>query len=327
VLPDLLAVLETTPFELLMPPTRDQAGVRQVLSEADLVLADFTGHLRLGAEEVEAGPGVAFIQQVGAGVETIDLDAWARRGVPVANTAGANAIAVAEWCVAAAIVLLRSMTWADAEVRAGRWPQLNIPERGCQDLAPRRVGVVGFGPVGQACAIRFRAFGCPVSYWSRRQRPPEEEQGATYRQLDDLLRTSDVLVVVIALTDETRRLIDASRVELLPHGAVLVNAARGGIVDEDALVRGIDSGVLLGAAMDVFASEPLPSDSPLRRSDRVLLSPHVAGGSTESRVRMMQIILANFEHALRGEPLESVVNGIAPTVRWRTAAGDRIAPV
>src|ERR671923_818424 len=150
-LPELNAFLDAFPFERLVPPTRDQAGVRSILSQADLVLADFTGQLRLGPEEAAAAGRVAFIQQIGAGVETIDLDAWARLDVPVANTSGANAAGVAEWCVAAAIVLLRSMTWADAEVRAGRWPQFEFLQRGSHELASRRVGIVGFGPVGQAC--------------------------------------------------------------------------------------------------------------------------------------------------------------------------------
>lgn len=160
-----------------------------------------------------------------------------------------------------------------------------------------------------------------MSYWSRARRPPAEEHGATYRPLDELLRTSDVLVVVIALTDQTRRLIDGSRLALLPHGAIVIDAARGGIVDEDALAHSVDAGVLLGAAMDVFVSEPLPPASPLRRSDRILLSPHIAGGSSESRAEMMRIIAANLEHSLRGEPLESVVNGIAPVVHWRSGTG------
>jgi D-3-phosphoglycerate dehydrogenase / 2-oxoglutarate reductase len=315
--PDLLAVLDEAPLDRIVPPTRDQDGVRRVLRDADIVLGDFTGHLRLGPEEAEAGAQVAFIQQPGVGVETVDLDAWTQRGVPVANTAGANATSVAEWCVGAAIVLLRSMTWADAEVRAGRWPQLEIAARGCQDLGARRVGIVGFGAVGEACATRFGAFGCQVSYWSRRRRPPAEEHGATYRELDDLVRTSDVLVVVIALADQTRGLIDASQLALLPRGAIVIDAARGGIVDEEALADGLDTGVLLGAAMDVFGSEPLPATSPLRGCDRILLSPHVAGATTEARARIVETIVANIHHALRGEPLESVVNGVSPVVRWR----------
>ncbi len=315
--PDLRAVLDAAPLEQVVPSTRDQAAVRRLLQDADIVLGDFTGRLRLGREEAEAGHRVAFIQQIGAGVETVDLGAWAEHGVPVANTAGANAVSVAEWCVGAAIVLLRSMTWADAEVREGRWPQLEIPTRGCRDLGSRRVGIVGFGSVGATCAARFGAFGCQVSYWSRRRRPPGEAHGATYRELDDLFRTSDVLVVVVALTDDTRGFIDAARVGLLPSGAIVIDAARGGIVDEDAVAKAIENGALLGAAMDVFAAEPLAPDSPLRNSDRILLSPHVAGGSSESRARMMETLAANIEHALRGEPLESVVNGVPPVVRWR----------
>lgn len=325
-LPELLAVLDAAPLDWVEPPTHDQDGVRRVVSDADVVLADFTGQLRLDTEEAAAATRVAFVQQIGAGVETIDLGAWAQRGIPVANTAGANATGVAEWCVAAAIVLLRSMTWADAEMRAGRWSRVEVVQRGLHDLGPRRVGILGLGPVGRGCAIRFNAFGCPVSYWSRHRRPPEEEHGASFRPLDELIRMSDVLVVALALTDQTRGIIDGSRLALLPHGAIVINAARGGIVDEDALARSVDAGVLLGAGLDVFASEPLPPDSPLRRCDRILLSPHAAGGSSEARAEMMRMITANFERAVRGEPLESVVNGVTPVVRWPDSADERIPP-
>jgi phosphoglycerate dehydrogenase-like enzyme len=326
ILPELLAVLDAAPLDWIEPPSRDQDGVRRVVREADVVLADFTGQLRLDTEEAAVGTRVAFIQQIGAGVETIDLSAWAQRGVPVANTAGANANGVAEWCVASAIVLLRSMIWADVEMRSGRWPRAELVQRGLHELASRRVGIVGLGPVGRACAIRFGAFGCRVSYWSRHRRPSEEEHGATYRPLDDLIRTSDVLLVALALTEQTRGIIDGSRLALLPHGAIVINAARGGIVDEDALTQSVEAGALLGAGLDVFASEPLPPDSPLRRSDRILLSPHAAGGSSESRAEIMRMIAANLEHAVQGEPLESVVNGVTPVVRWPDSAGERTPP-
>jgi D-3-phosphoglycerate dehydrogenase len=168
-----------------------------------------------------------------------------------------------------------------------------------------------------ACATRFAAFGAAVSYWTRRRRAPQEEQGATYRPLDDLVATSDVLVVAIALSAQTRGLIDADRLALLPPGAVVINAGRGGIVNEDALVRSVESGALLGAALDVFVTEPLPPDSPLRRSDRILLYPHLAGGSVQSRSAVVAAMAANLERAVHGQPVHAVVNGVAPDVRWR----------
>src|SRR5207302_1286042 len=107
-------------------------------------------------------------------------------GVALSNTAGANAVSVAEWCVAAAFAVTRSIVWADQQVRAGEWPQLELAQRGSVELAGRRVGIVGLGAIGRACASRFAALGCPVTYWSRRQRSPEESGGAVYADLDDL---------------------------------------------------------------------------------------------------------------------------------------------
>jgi phosphoglycerate dehydrogenase-like enzyme len=314
---EMVTLLGGAGVDVVLPPTRDQDGVRRALAEADIVLADWSAALRLGAAEAQLGSGIGYIQNAGVGVESIDLDAWAAAGVPVATTPGANAVSVAEWCVGAALTMLRSLPWADAEVRAGRWPQLEIVAHGCRELSARRVGIVGFGDIGTACAVRFAAFGCEVAYWSRRRRAPEEERGATYRELDDLLGRSDVVVLVVALTGETRGLLDAERLARLPHGAILVNAGRGGLVDEAALTEALASGALGGAALDVFATEPLAAGSPLRASDRVLLSPHVAGATTESRARIFSMIGGNLVRSMRDEPLVGVVNGVSPLVRWR----------
>jgi D-3-phosphoglycerate dehydrogenase len=318
--PEMATLLDSVGLDVMTPPTRDQDGVRQVLQGADIVLADWSGRLRLDAEQAGFGAGVGYIQMPGVGVESIDLAAWGAAGVPVATATGANAVSVAEWCVGAALTLLRSMPWADAEVRAGRWPQLEIADRGCRELSAQRVGLVGFGDIGSACADRFAAFGCEVAYWTRRRRPPEDEHGAVYRELDDLLRTSDVLVLVIALTAETRGLLDAARLAQLPRGAIIVNGARGGLIDEAALLEALSSGGLDGAALDVFTTEPLASASPLRRSDRVLLSPHVAGATRESRMAIFSMVAANIARAMRGEPLQGVVNGAPAVVRWRNQA-------
>src|SRR3954454_16429155 len=161
------AFIGDLPVEIVLPETRDAQGVHAALAHADLVLGDFSGELRIGPAEVAAAPHLAFVQQPSVGVELIDLDACAAAGVVVSNCAGANDISVAEWCLGAAFDLCRSMTWADGEVRKGEWPQLEIAERGCAELAGKRVGIVGFGPIGVACARMFGAFGCAVSYWSR----------------------------------------------------------------------------------------------------------------------------------------------------------------
>ena len=305
------------PVEIVVPESRERPGVHAALAQADLVLGDFSGEIRVGAAEVAAAPHLAFVQQPSVGVELIDLDACAHAGVVVSNCAGANDISVAEWCVSATFDVLRSMTWADGQVRQGEWPQLDIAERGCSELAGKRVGIVGFGPIGVACARMFAALGCPVSYWTRRRRTAEEEHGATYRELDDLLATSDVLVTVIARGPTTEGLLDAERISMLPSGAYLVNAGRGGIVDEDALLAAINSGAMAGAALDVYAAEPLPLDSPLRSNDRILLSPHVAGATVQGRMRVVQQTVDNLRRAVSGEPVLAVCNGLDPLIRRR----------
>jgi len=315
---EMVTLLDGAGIDVVVPQSRDQHGVHAVLDGADVVLADWSSTLRLGAEEAARAEGIGYIQNAGAGTDSIDLAAWAAAGVPVASTAGANAIGVAEWCLSATLAVLRSLCWADAEVRAGRWPQLEAGDRGCRELSGRRVGIVGFGDIGSRCATRFAAFDSEVSYWSRRRRPPEEEHGATYRELDDLVRRSDVLVLVVPLTAETRGMIDAARLASMPRGAILVNAGRGGLVDEAALVEALASGGLGGAALDVFANEPLGPGSPLRDSERVLLSPHIAGATSESRMRIFSMIAGNLSRAIQGEPLQGVVNGAPPLVRWRS---------
>jgi D-3-phosphoglycerate dehydrogenase len=299
------------PVDVVVPEERTPDGARAAVAEADLLLGDFTALLRVDRDLLAAAPRLAFVQQPTVGVEHIDLAACAERGIPVANTAGVNAVGVAEWCLAAALAVSRSLLWADAEVRAGRWPQLELAARGSLELTGRRVGLVGYGAIGAACAERFRALGCAVRYWTRTPRAD-----AAFASLDDLLATSDVLVVVVALGDETRGLLTEERLRALPQGAVLVNAARGGIVDEAAVVRLLDEGRLLGAAFDVFEREPLPEGSPLRH-ERVLLSPHGAGATVQARLRIAVAVQENLRRAVTGEPVHDVVNGVDARIRRR----------
>lgn len=283
---------------------RSQAAVDAALPLADVVIADWSPQLRVD----DPGPRVCFVQQPSAGYDGVDADALARAGVPLATCAGANTHAVAEWCVGATLALLRRTVVADAAVRRGEWPQLSL---GATELGDKRVGIVGMGRIGLATARLFQAFGCPVSYWSRSQHP---DAPAAYLPLDDLLAGSDVVVVVVALGRETRGLVDAG---LMKRGAVLVNAARGEVVDEPALVAALRAEHLGGAALDVFGEEPLPLASPLREVPGVLLSPHAAGSTAQAAGRILQQTSDNLRRALAGEPVVDVVNGVDPRVRLR----------
>ncbi|WP_169984679.1 NAD(P)-dependent oxidoreductase [Microbispora sp. H10836] len=298
--------------EVRVPARRDRESLLEALPDAEIVVGDWSGALALDARAVRLAPRLAFVQQPSVGVDGHDLEALARAGVPLANTAGVNAAAVAEWCLAAALALLRHLADGDRDMRAGEWPQFAYQRR---ELAGCRVGVAGFGPIGAACARLFGALGCRVSYWSRTPKP--ESYGAAYLDLDALAAGSDVLVLAVPLAPETRGLIDAARIGRMPRGSVLVNAARGGVVDQAALLAALESGHLAGAALDVYDSEPPPPDDPLRSCPRVLLSPHAAGVTPEATTRLIRCVLDNLTAAIEGRPVVNVVNGADPLVRRR----------
>lgn len=310
VMADLFDPQRRDDLEIVTPVERTQEEVARLLPGVDVVLGDWSPSLRL----LEPGPRVCFVQQPSVGVDGIDIGACTAAGVPVANCAGANTISVAEWCVSATLALLRRAVDADAAVRGGSWPQTAL---GGRELAGCRVGVVGMGPVGRATASLFTAFGCDVVHWSRSRR---DDAPAPWVELDDLLATSDVVVLVIALGAATRDLLDDAGLARLKPGALVVNAARGGVLDEDALVRALERGHVGGAALDVFRVEPLPADSPLRTAPRVLLSPHAAGSTVQAVTRILTQANANLRRVLDGEAVVDVINGLPPLVRRRELA-------
>jgi D-3-phosphoglycerate dehydrogenase len=301
-------------LDLRFPAERHQDAVLQAIGDADVVLSDWSSALRVERAEIERAGRLSFVMSAAVGLDSLDLAALTEAGVVVANTAGLNAPSVAEWCLGAAFAVARSLAWVDREVRAGGWPQLELPERGSTELVGRTVGVVGYGAVGSRVAALFRGIGCEVRYWTRHPRPAGETGGATWAELDDVILGAEILVVNVALTEETRGLIDARRLALLPDGAIVVDASRGGIVDLDALVTLVEGGHLRGAALDVFATEPLPMDAAVRRSDRILLSSHAAATTAEATGRIFGLVRSNVARAIAREPVESVVNGLGPVV-------------
>ncbi|MEV5652355.1 NAD(P)-dependent oxidoreductase [Nocardia sp. NPDC052254] len=287
-----------TAGQVVRPASRDIDELHRLLPDADVVVGDWSGELPLGATEAAMTQRLMLIQQPGVGVNFIDVPAWAAIGVPVANTPGANAASVAEWAVVAAASLSRSIPWAHDEVAAGRWPQEAVLTRGCRDIGALRAGIIGFGAIGRRCAALFAAFGCEVAYTAR-----AAHRGARARFLPmaELLADSDVLVVAVPLTEHTRGLIGAGELAMLPPGALVVNVARGAVVDEPALVAALRSGHIAGAALDVFATEPLAADSSLRTLDTVLLSPHIGGGSDTARRKIYAMTAENVARVCAGD--------------------------
>jgi phosphoglycerate dehydrogenase-like enzyme len=244
------------------------------------------------------------ISRPGTGVDGVDLDACRRRGVAVANLRGNDADEIAEHAIALMLNALRRIPEMDRALRAGRWSTELI--RGARGLT---LGVIGLGAIGSRTAVLGRALGMEVLAWSF---GPDEGRaargGATAVDLDDLLRRSDVVSLHLRVSAETRGLIDARRLRLMKHDAVLVNTARAALVDRDALIHALVEGRIAAAGLDVFHAEPLPPDDPLLKLPNVVLTPH--GGSNIDYVitRGLLTAVANIENFLKGRPTNLVVD-------------------
>ncbi|BAM02332.1 NAD(P)-dependent oxidoreductase [Phycisphaera mikurensis] len=262
----------------------DAAGVRlvphpvkQALGEAELLALfgsrGFDGWIA-GDDEVTdavlaaATPRLRLIAKWGVGLDSFDLDAARRRGVQVRNTPGAFGVAVAEVAVGYLLMLTRHLLAVDAAVRAGGWPK---PEG--RGLAGSVVGIVGLGAIGRATAARLAGFGCRLLGADPAAEPPA---GVEPAPLPELLAQADHVVLCCPLVPATRRLLDAAALAAMKPGATLVNVARGPVVDEPSLHAALAAGRLSGAALDVFAEEPLPRESPLRDLPGVILGSHNA---------------------------------------------------
>ena len=250
------------------------------------------------------------IQQAAVGFDSIDHRAAADFGIPVANAAGYNKDSVADWTVMAMIALIRRSFWLDRQLRAGRWRAAD-PLRGEEtmgrELGAMTVGIIGMGNIGSTVAQRVAAFGARILFADA---VPRTASDAVQVDFETVLRESDIVCVHAPLDVDTTALIGTEALSRMKKGSYLINAARGLIVDETALVDALRSGHLAGAGLDVFEVEPLPSDSPLRSLDNVVLAPHRAGATLDADARLIEVVGENLMRVLDGQPPVNVVNGV-----------------
>lgn len=256
-------------------------------------------------------PKLRLIQVPGHGFDHVDLAAAAAAGVPVATVAssGAEAHTVAEMAILLAGVASRRILHGDRAVREGRWGSLVMLQGGVFELAGKTIGLVGLGRIGREVTKRARAFDMRVLYHDvfRLSRDDEDSIGVEFRELDALLGEADIVSLHAPLTPETRGLINERTVGLMKPNAVLVNTARGPLVDANALAAALRAGTIRAAAIDVFDPEPPGPDNPLLGLDNVVLSPHMAGVTGESILRILAAALQNCLRVARGEPPLDVV--------------------
>ena len=240
------------------------------------------------------------VGRLGVGLDNIDVPGCEAQGMQVIPATGANALSVAEYVVTTALMLLRGAYQSSAAVAQGGWPRAGLSSG--REIAGKTMGLLGFGSIGQLTARLARGLGMQVlahDALMAADHPAFSECGVRGVGLDELINTSDVLSLHVPLVDGTRGLFNAERLALMKRGAVLINTARGGIVDEVALAAALKSGHLGGAAIDVFGTEPLPASPHFDGCPNLVLTPHIAGVSAESNERVSFLIADKVLEALR----------------------------
>jgi lactate dehydrogenase-like 2-hydroxyacid dehydrogenase len=290
-----------------LPPPRDELLRRVAGCEGVLTL--LTDRVDDGFLDA-AGPSLRVVSNYAVGFDNVDVPACTQRGIPVGNTPGALTETTADLAWALLMAAGRRVAEGDRYVRAGRWrtwgPQLLLGG----DIHGATIGIVGFGRIGQAVARRAAGFAMNVLYWSRSRAEPslERDLAATFVELDELLARSDFVTLHVSLNEETRHLIDSASLARMKPSAVLVNTARGPVVDQAALADALRDGTIAAAGLDVTDPEPMAPDDPLLELENCLVVPHIASASHATRGKMAEMAAANLLAGLRGERLPNPVN-------------------
>lgn len=233
---------------------------------------------------IESSDKLVVIARAGVGVDNIDVEAAKSRGIEVITVPEATTTSVAELTIGLMIAVARRISFCDREVRKGVWPKKQAEGF---ELSGKILGIIGAGRIGSTVArIAKHGLNMQIVYYSSTRKPGlEEELGARYLPLNDLLRTADVVSVHVPLKNETRHMINEEKLRLMKKTAILINTSRGGLIDTNALIKALQEGWIAGAGLDVYEEEPLPKDHPLTRLENVVLTPHVGASTREAQER------------------------------------------
>lgn len=294
-------------FEVVtLDEDRDLERIEKLASVDAVIVASY----RFSRELIDAATQLKFVHHQGVGYQdTICMERLKQTGARLAITPSGTTTGVAEHAVLLALAVLRRLTFADAELREGRW-HVNSLRCESRELAGKVVGYVGMGRIGQATAQRFVAFDTTGIYHDPQVRLSAEEehrlglQSVYYREL---LQAADVLTLHVPLTPATRHLVDAAAISQMKQGAILINTARGGLVDEAALFEALKSGRLAGAGLDVFEEEPPKPSSPLLSLHNTVVTPHISAGTIDAFETKMRAVFANMQRFFAGSAIQNEI--------------------
>lgn len=288
-------------FVLTHGTARGDEHMKEIIAEADYAIS---GQVAVSGDVLRAGKKLKLLHKWGVGYDNIDIATAKELGIKVARTTGSNALPVAEFALGLMISALRYIGYGHAELKKGHWSTGSLPGETFM-LSGKTVGLIGFGAIGQNVARLLRGFGCTILYSKRQPLTAEEEAalGVRHATLDEILAQADIVSLHCPLTPETTNLIGREAFAKMKKTAVLINVARGGVVDESALVIALRDRVIAGAAMDVYAIEPLPADSELLTLDNLVVTPHLAAMAADNFAPTVSRMFANIAHVSRGEPV------------------------
>lgn len=293
----LVAALDPSVVRVEIVATADNAGLRRELADADVLLHVLAP---VSAGLMDAAPNLKLVQKIGVGVDAIDLEAAKARGIAACNMPGTNTQAVVELTLGLMLACLRRIVPVDAETRAGRgWALDAALLEGAGELSGRTVGLVGFGAVSRKLAGVLSALGATVIAHD----PMVHEADVELVPLDTLLARADIVSLHAPLTPDTRGLIGAARIALMKPGAIVINTARGPLIDEAALCAALCSGQLAAAGLDVFPIEPPHAGSQLLTLRNVVVTPHIAWLTEDTWRRSLGVVAENCRRLAAGEPL------------------------
>lgn len=288
-----------------LPPGSTEDTLAQKIAEADGLIT--RGSIKITRELMETSPRLKVIGVHGIGCDHVDLPAAKELGKIVCNTPDALTVTVAEMAMAMTLASLRNIVSADKAVRSDQWKRKYSDLIGIE-LAGKKVGIVGMGRIGAATAKRMKAFGAEVSYWSRtRKQGIEKEEGYQWNELEELCKNSDIISLHIPATPETRKIINAEKIGMMKDGVIIVNTARGKVIDEEAMIEALKSGKIKAAALDVFENEPLSPENPLCKMDNVILTPHLGASNMEGMRRMSLQVADGVLKVIKGETPDNPV--------------------
>ena len=291
------------PYEVLLEKARESDALVTLLTD------------KVDCNLIESSqPRLRIIAQYAVGFDNIDLECATKHGVYVTNTPGVLTDAVADFTWGLILAVTRRIVEADQYVRSGEWHRTGTGWHPLMmlgfEVTGKTLGIIGMGRIGKAVAERARGFKMRILYYDKKRLPEAEERRlcAQYVDLETLLRESDIVSIHTPLTPETYHLIGEKELRLMKPTAYLINTARGKVVDTKALVKALEEGWIAGAALDVFEEEPLPPDHPLTKFKNVVLAPHAASATVETRTRMAEIVAENLIAFYEGRVPPTLVN-------------------